>query len=208
MTVTGCASSGDTQVDPDADGRATQSAAPGPTAEPSAPGPSYAVPSSWPSTEADYPADAKGTDADSALYALGVYLDMVNYAYATPDAQPLREFSDPACGTCQRWIIETQQNADAGIRQVGGNVILQDVVLVDGTPGGGTEQPRFVFDTTLLREAGQRVGPDGVIEELPEGVQKVSIAMAYVPATFSEVLGREVFARWVVSAVDEPVESQ
>jgi len=161
--------------------------------------PSYAVPTELP----EYPLAARESTPEAALLGVAVFFDLLNYSYATPDAAPLRDFTDPMCFTCQRWVIEVQNMMGGGARNEGGNVIIDTAELVGGTPGDAQSAPEYSFAVSLFREAGEQVSASAPPQTLPEGAQNVIISMRWAPEAYSEITQEIVHARWYVTAVND-----
>lgn len=179
-----------------------RSASPGTTGVPSTPATSAAAPASGPSTAAylpEVPAKPAVVAADVADKAHAVdfvvaWFQGLNRAFATGDADVLRESTGLGCFTCQNWVIEIQDLSDGGLTRRGGQVELGTVVY------RGRQGENFLFRASLTRRAGALVDASGAtVGTLPESGQQVVDLM--VGVSTSSVTGNK---SWTMRSVAEP----
>ncbi|MGW5240179.1 DUF6318 family protein [Monashia sp. NPDC004114] len=132
-------------------------------------------------------------DKDRAVDFLLTWVDVLNYGFATGDADPLRRSTAMGCYTCANWIIDVQTQRDKQLTRDGGRVRIDSAVF------RGTTDGLFFFRASLTQDAGSLSDGRGKIVPIPaSGPEVVDLA---VGISTSSVTGAK---SWTMKSIEAP----
>jgi hypothetical protein len=136
---------------------------------------------------------ATSVDKDHAVDFLLTWVDVLNYGFATGDADPLRHSTAMGCYTCANWIIDVQTQRDQQLTRDGGRVRIDSAVF------RGTAEGLFFFRASLTQDAGRLSDDRGQVVPIPaSGPEVVDLA---VGISTSSITGAK---SWTMKSIEAP----
>ncbi|GAB3056374.1 hypothetical protein GCM10027053_17060 [Intrasporangium mesophilum] len=121
------------------------------------------------------------------------WVDVLNYGFATGDADPLRRSTAMGCYTCANWIIDVQTQRDKQLVRDGGRVRIDSAVF------RGTTDGLFFFRASMTQDAGSLSDGRGKIVPIPaSGPEVVDLA---VGISTSSITGAK---SWTMKSIEAP----
>ena len=126
--------------------------------------PSYTAPSTAPT-----PVAVAVVDTDTAVDFVMAWFELLNYGFASGDADPLRQSTGLGCFTCANWIREVQGMADQNAERSSAFIHVDGMALI------GQADENFSFRASLVQDAGTL---STEIVELTVGISTSSLSGA------------------------------
>ena len=126
--------------------------------------PSYSAPTTAPS-----PVSVAVVDTDTAVDFVMTWFELLNYGFASGDADPLRRSTGLGCFTCANWIREVQTTADQNAERSSAFIHVDGMALI------GQADQNFSFRASLVQDAGTL---STEIVELTVGISTSSLSGA------------------------------